>query len=189
MQIIDNFLPQETALEIRAEGINASYVDWLGPDGQVYKRIAIHQSDGVQKAIEEIYGIVNMLGMGYRLNYNDELPNAAIHSDIGWGTHALVYYLNETEEDLGGTAFWTHRQTGASLLEPTDAELLTLIESDWDNEKAWDMYDYVPLKWNRALMYESKMFHSRYPFEAFGDSPSTGRLIMVAFFTPLTGGL
>ena len=38
------------------------------------------------------------------------------------------------------------------------------------------------LKFNRAVVYESALFHSRYPFAAFGSGPEDGRLIAVAFF-------
>lgn len=36
----------------------------------------------------------------------------------------------------------------------------------------------------RLVIYESALFHSRWPFEAFGTDPESGRLIAVAFFTP-----
>ena len=36
----------------------------------------------------------------------------------------------------------------------------------------------------RAVIYESELFHSRYPFAAFGSGPEDGRLVAVAFFSP-----
>ena len=36
------------------------------------------------------------------------------------------------------------------------------------------------------VIYDGSLFHSRWPFEAFGTGPQDGRLILVAFFTPKT---
>jgi hypothetical protein len=62
--------------------------------------------------------------------------------------------------------------------------LLEQINQDWNDEKAWSIRKFVEMRYNRALIYESALFHSRYPFKAFGTSPKDGRLIVVAFFTP-----
>lgn len=182
--VFDKFLTDESARHIRNAAINANYTDWHGPDGQLYKRICMIYSPDIRQAIEDVCGPVNMLGMGFRLNYHEEMPNAAIHSDLGWGTHALVYYLNDTEDDLGGTAFWKHKTTGAKVIDLGDQELLDKVAISWDNEDDWEMTTYVPMKFNRATIYESRLFHSRYPFDAFGSTPEDGRLIAVAFFTP-----
>lgn len=182
--VIDDFLEEEVAKLLRGIAVKADYVDWHGPDGELYKRICIIDSVDLTDAIEDVCGPVKMLGQGFRLNYDGELPNAAIHSDFGWGTHALVLYLNDTEDDLGGTAFWKHKLTGADKIEPNDKELLKLVQPDWNNENAWETTKYVPMKFNRATIYESRLFHSRYPFDAFGTTPEDGRLIAVAFFTP-----
>lgn len=183
--VIDEFLPEGVVRQLRQIAIDANYIDWHGPDGQIYKRICIIDSVDIKDAIEDVVGPVQMLGMGFRLNYNEEMPNAAIHSDLGWGTHALVYYLNDTEDDLGGTAFWKHKETGAEIIETDDQELLDKVKDSWDNEDEWEMTQYVPMKFNRATIYESRLFHSRYPFDAFGSTPEDGRLIAVAFFTPV----
>lgn len=187
--VIDDFLTVEEAKALREIAVNAKYIDRHGPDGELYKRVCIINSQDITNVIEGICGPVNMLGQAFRLNYDEELPNAAIHRDIGWGTHALVLYLNDTEDDLGGTAFWKHVATGTEKIEPNDQELLKLVEPDWNNEDAWETTKYVPMKFNRATIYESKLFHSRYPFDAFGSTPEDGRLIVVAFFTPTGDGV
>jgi hypothetical protein len=131
--------------------------------------------------LEDLLGPCEMLGMAFRLNYDEELPNAAIHSDMGWGTHALVLYLCDGP---GGTAFWTHKKTEARRIGEGDTWLFEQVCNDWDDESAWTQNELVALKFNRALIYSSELFHSRWPFKAFGNSPETGRLIVVAFFNP-----
>jgi len=179
MLIIDDFLPDPES--VRAAGLCANYIDWNGPDGEVYKRIAIAEVPGLREGIEKAMGPVEMLGMGYRLNFNGELPNAAIHSDMGWGTHAAVLYLSEGE---GGTAFWRHKQTGASRIEQGDLALFEHVRHDWDDADKWDQIALAEMKLGRCIIYESAMFHSRWPFAAFGDDAKTGRLVALAFFTP-----
>lgn len=110
-----------------------------------------------------------------------EMPNQSIHSDMGWGTHALVLYLCEGP---GGTAFWKHNETNAERIKQGDVELYEQIKYDWEDEDKWSLRHIAELKFNRAVIYSSELFHSRYPFEAFGEHPGNGRLIGVAFFTP-----
>lgn len=178
--LVDNFLPN--AEEVRKQALNSEFGDYLGKDGETYKRVCITDIPGLKDRIELAFGPINMLGMGFRLNYEGELPNNSIHSDMGWGTHALVLYLCEGS---GGTAFWEHKKTGASVIEPGQVDLFESINGDWDDESKWKQLFLADLKFNRAVIYESKRFHSRYPFEAFGSTPEDGRLVAVAFFTPI----
>lgn len=177
--VVDDFHPYPQAL--REHALAQVYEDWLGPDGEVYKRICKMEIPGIRHLIETVMGPVDMLGMAYRLNYNGELPNAAIHSDMGWGTHALVLYLSS---GFSGTAFWRHRATGADNIMPGDTWLFEQVNKDWNDESKWDLRHFVKMQFNRGLIYESRLFHSRFPFEAFGTDFKTGRLIVVAFFTP-----
>lgn len=180
--IIDDFLPNFSS--VQRQGIHADYTDWAAPDGQVYKRICITDIPGLQEAIEEKVGPVEMLGMGFRLNYEGEPPNQAIHTDLGWGTHALVLYLRDGPS---GTAFWKHNKTNTESINVGQVELLEQIKADWEDESKWRMDEFVGMRANRALIYPSELYHSRYPFKAFGNTPETGRLIVVAFFNKLKG--
>lgn len=175
--VLDDFHPYPN--ELRAHALDQEFEDWLGYDGQTYKRIWRGEIPGITTFLEQAFGPIEMLGMAYRLNFNQEMPNAAVHSDMGWGTHALVLYLSEGE---GGTAFWTHKKTGCSRIDPGDTWLFEQVCHDWNDEDKWEQHRLVEMKMNRAVIYESALFHSRYPFEAFGTDEKTGRLIAVAFF-------
>lgn len=180
MIVIDDFLAGAPA--VRNEALCSEFTDWQGPDGEVYKRICIAEVPGFREGLQRAVGRVEMLGMAYRLNYGGEMPNAAIHSDMGWGTHAAVLYLSEGE---GGTAFWRHKATGAIRIRPGDVDLWRRIDGDWGDASKWDQVHLCAMRFNRCVIYESELFHSRWPFEAFGADADTGRLIAVAFFTPV----
>ena len=167
--------------KIRKHALLSEFRDFNGPDGETYKRVAVLNVPGVQAKLEELYGPIHMLGQGYRLNYTSELPNHSIHSDLGWGTRALVYYLSEGR---GGTAFWKHHKTQAIDIYADDVDLLDKVKDDWNNVDAWEMRYQVDMMYGTAIVYNSSLFHSRWPFPAFGTTPETGRLIAVAFFTP-----
>lgn len=177
MIVIDDFLPNAEA--VRAMALCAPYTDLLAPDGETYRRVCPAAVPGLVPALEAEIGPVELLMSGYRLNFAGELPNAAIHSDIGWGTHALVLYLCDGE---GGTAFWQHKATGAKRIEPGDYALWERVCGDWNRAEAWDRIRLAEMRFNRAVIYESALFHSRFPFAAFGTGPGDGRLIAVAFF-------
>lgn len=179
LQVIEDFLPD--IARVRKHALLSEFIDWEAPDGQVYKRICITPVPTLVSAVEEVMGPCNFLGTGYRLNYEKELPNQAIHSDLGWGTHALVLFLSEGP---GGTAFWKHKKTGTLRIRSDQLKLLSQLEDSWTSDEDWELREVVDMKLNRCLIYESALYHSRYPFEAFGDSPETGRLIAIAFFTP-----
>lgn len=178
--VLDDFLPNPD--EIRERALRAEYIDWEGPDGAVYKRISMTLEPEVIGILDHIFGGIELLGMAFRLNYGGEPPNQSIHSDMGWGTHALVLYLSDGPS---GTAFWQHTASGRNNIIPGDTELYEQIKDDFENEDAWDQRAFVKMEYNRALIYAGDLFHSRYPFKAFGDCPENGRLILVAFFTPL----
>lgn len=179
MIVIDNF---PNAEEIRQIALSSDFVDWPGHDGEVYKRICIAEIPGLVEVIEQHLGPVEMLGMAYRLNFNGEKPNAAIHSDLGWGTHAAVLYLSDGDS---GTAFWKHKETGASRIDVGDTELFEKVRHDWDDASKWEQTGIAKMVKGRCILYESAMFHSRWPFEAFGTDEQSGRLVGVAFMNLL----
>jgi hypothetical protein len=157
--VLDDMLLDPEA--VRQHALAQEFVDWEGPDGQVYKRVWIGDVPGLKDAIEEQMGPCEWIGTGYRLNYAGELPNQTIHSDLGWGTHAAVVYLSAGDS---GTAFWRHLATGSTEYHPDD--YLAII-ADVENQDAWEMRLIVAQRPNRGLIYESALFHSRYPFEGF----------------------
>lgn len=177
IQVVENCLTNPA--RVRREALSSEFFDWPAPDGEIYKRVCVKDVPGLQDAIEKECGPVEMLGMGYRLNYSGERPNASIHSDLGWGTHAAVLYLCDGP---GGTAFWRHKATNAERIDVGNAALLEQVKDDWEHDERWEQTQLIALKFNRCVIYDSALFHSRWPFEAFGNDPKTGRLVAVAFF-------
>ena len=176
--VLEDFFPDVE--RVRTHAKLSHFYDWVGPDQEIYRRISMLHVPGMFDKLSETLGPVKIVMMGYRLNYAGELPNAPIHSDLGYATHACVVYLNEGDS---GTAFWRHKETGLESINFGDGELLEKVEKDFESPDAWEQRMIVPTKKNRAVIYRGNLFHSRYPFEAFGTTPEDGRLIALAFFS------
>jgi len=157
---ISNFLPDPK--QVREFALSQKFGDLKAYDGETYRRIVNVEVPGLEEAIERTMGPVLMLGQGFRLNFGGELPNHAVHIDVGWGTHALVLYLSSCPAIETGTAFY--KSTDG------EPEMVSLCKEEF----------------GKAVIYRSDVPHSRWPLEAYGSSAEDGRLIAVAFFTPFS---
>lgn len=181
IRVYDEFL--ENPESVRNRGLRAKYGSYAGKDGELYKRVCSVTIPEVQDSLNRAMGRnVTLLGMGYRLNYGGELPNHSIHSDIGWGTYAAVVYLSTPPEfEYSGTAFWKHHTSWDRCRQGEETVLIDVI-NDGNTPEAWTQTAFIPSLFNRAVIYRSELFHSRWPFAAYGTGPDDGRLIVVAFF-------
>src|SRR5688572_20026409 len=117
--VIDDFFPDFE--RVRQHAILSEFYDWWGPDGELYKRITMLHVPQLLDTLTDAVGGIRILMSGYRLNYEGEPPNQSIHSDLGFGTHVIVVYLNEGDS---GTAFWSHKETGAEEINFGQLDLL-----------------------------------------------------------------
>ena len=180
--VVDDFL--DSPGEIRGIGVNALYEDLQMQDGVTYKRVSPQTIPEVVEKVEALLRRkIDLLGMGFRLNYEGETPNNEIHADLGWGKYALVLYLNEPPAGIqSGTGFWRHL-SGAERIRHGETKVYEAVKDDWNDADKWEQTKFVSAKYNSAIIYRSELFHSRWPFEAFGSTPEDGRLIVVAFFS------
>lgn len=180
--VVDNFLTNPD--KIKELGYSVSYIDWEAPDGHTYKRVYPIEIPEVVEGLSQVMGKpIQLFGMAFRLNYDKEVPNKEIHADLGWGTHAAVYYLSDPPEGVdSGTAFWEHK-SGYDRIRKGDYHVFKAVDGDWDKPEKWEQTKFVSCKDNSCIIYKSELFHSRWPFSAFGNSPQDGRLVVVAFFS------
>lgn len=170
-------------LRVRDRGLLAEYSDRVLQDGQMYKRVSEDVIPELCDALATHMGRpITLHAMGWRLNYADELPNKAIHSDSGWGRYAAVVCMDPNAPLASGTAFWKHLATGATEATIDDAATYFAMINDWDNPAKFEQVAMAQAQFNTAVVYDSSKLHSRWPFEAYGNSPTTGRLSIVAFF-------
>lgn len=118
---------------------------------------------------------------------NEGMEKAYIHSDRESGNNTCVVYLTEHEQE-SGTAFFKHKPTGLTHM-PSHAEMyaqgiLEELKQDMVSRDPakWEQTDYVEGKYNRALIFDAPLFHSRYPLEGIGNSTDSGRMVWVTHF-------
>jgi Family of unknown function (DUF6445) len=181
------------AARVRQAVLDGGFTTEQGPDGAAYSGISQYPAPAHWfESIAAVAGapITPRLSC-FRLNLGGELPHSWVHSDDICARFASVLYLNLPEQCAGGTAFWKHRALNLERLPPPE-ELVasgfdvdafySLITREWKHLPAWQQIGFMPMQFNRFITYPTSYFHSRYPFDAFGDSPANGRLIWVCFY-------
>lgn len=187
---IDDFAPD--AAEVRAAVVAGGFKTERGPDGADYTGISQFPVPQWHELIEKHVGFPIIPRMSFfRFNMAGELPHSWVHSDDICAKYASILYLNTPEQCQGGTAFWRHIDLGLDRL-PSDEELRAdgidipafhaMMTKEWKTLGSWYRWNFMPMKWNRFVTYPTCLFHSRYPFEAFGQGAEDGRLIWVCFY-------
>jgi hypothetical protein len=192
--VIDDFLEDphgERALALKAEYQTVVHHDIT------YRGIAMTHAPASQARILEAVGMKDTPGIFttfWRRYLAEEENETYIHADAAIGEVTGVLFLSPPERCQGGLAFWRHRLYGWSHVPPqSELERLGLedtpefwqsLVADGHFEKRWEMVDYVPMAFNRLVLFWSPMFHSRYPKRAFGSRLEDARLVKCFFFSP-----
>lgn len=127
----------------------------------------------------------------FRIMLKDTGSRLKVHVDGGPDWTGLIY-LNEDNQAQGGTGFFKHKKTGRISL-PSDEEAIELgyldaedyenkvIVPDSLNLEAWEMIDFIGMKFNRLVFFRGAQFFHAHTC-SFGDSFSNGRLTQNFFF-------
>jgi hypothetical protein len=114
-------------------------------------------------------------------NKNTPLTNY-IHADNAACRYALVWYLSEPPCETG-TCFWLHNETQMDRMPwPPPKDLWGAVDKDTADESKWTKLEYVEAKENRAVLFDSQLFHSRYPKGLPLEESDEPRLVCVVFF-------
>jgi hypothetical protein len=187
----DNFFADPSAL--RADVLSRGFQTVTNPsDGVAYTGIQVRDPKEWEPALSELLGFPVKVNTSIaRINFEGELPNQSIHADHGMGEFAAVGYLTPPQCPATATAFWTDRETGWEEMPTvteveargtTEERVVARLRAQADDASKWAANAVVFARFGRLVVYPTKRFHSRYPFEAFGKTPETARLILAIFF-------
>ena len=188
--VADDFTPNPT--EIRSAALAGEF-GTVNHQGADFTGISKQGEPDLKARIEALVGFaINITLSCFRVNYTGENPNSWIHADQTEADYAVVFYLNLPEQCRGGTGFWRHRVYGWDAM-PTEDQIKAAGETpgqefdhsmlqDWSTKEIWELHSLVGMKFNRLIVYPTRCFHSRVPFDGFGSTPRDGRLIWVCFF-------
>lgn len=193
--VVDGFCPNPE--QIVASVKNAGFATWLPRKGKVGS--SVYEGMGfwgdhapmIASIINHTGKVVVPNSMFFRTTL-ENTETAYIHSDRATGAHTCVCYLSGHEDEYG-TAFYRHKPTGLTEM-PSFEDMETMGIFDMlakdmvgRDEDKWEMVDFVQGKFNRAVIFDAPLFHSRIPITGFGEDSNNGRLVWVSHFYNLRG--
>lgn len=188
--VIDNFFGSPEAE--RTKALTATY-GTVEHDGMNYPGISVVEDP---TSLAKIQSAINCdPPTSATVTYRQYLPKdeqaTFIHNDSLIGTISAIAFLTKDEDAKNsGLAFWRHNETGwegQPTVEqmgdiPDTKELWHRIHQEGMNPANWTLTDFVPMKFNRCVVFLSKTYHSRYPKEPIGPTIDSSRLIKVFFY-------
>jgi len=188
--VADNFCPEIESVIASVHA--AGFSTWKPNKGEVgnsnYEGMGFwgHHALMLKALISELDSIVVPNSMFFRLT-NEGMEQAYIHSDRETGNYTCIAYLSEHDTE-SGTAFFKHINTGLiempSFQDMKDMGIFEELKEDMVSRDPtkWEQIGYVAGKYNRALIFDAPLFHSRYPLEGIGKTEKDGRLIWASHF-------
>jgi Family of unknown function (DUF6445) len=129
--------------------------------------------------------------MSFRV-MNTDNETAVVHSDFLSGNYTCVYFLTDHPEHKDhGLGFYKHIETGWTrtkswewLNRPENKTWFDTMKRDTHEYKegVWEKVGFIPGKKNRAVIFDSAIFHRRSPPQGIGTTPEDGRMIWVCHF-------
>jgi hypothetical protein len=179
MNIIDNFLPEETFKSLQ-EYCKENEFKIVEVGGKLFSTIEVPQ---------DIYPFLELEGHEIILAFIRSANGAfdtkeRIHCDgiiMGKQTNkaAVLYINNKNGVTKNGTKFYAHKVHGNFL--PDDAsedEFNRLIQEDAEDTRKWTETHFVKSKPNRMLRYNARYFHGKYPARIKDGK----RIVLVVFY-------
>lgn len=179
--LVDDFCKHAQAVRDHALTLD------FGPQeykGHVYNGIGLYHLDMTEYLSDALGWPVAQELSFFRLGLEGDELTSYIHCDSVCSRFACVWYLTPADLCRGGTAFWRHKELGWDALpaEGVDEKMAEKLNHDGNIEECWELEALAKMWWNRAVIYPSALFHSRYPRQSFGSDASDGRLIWCCFF-------
>jgi hypothetical protein len=195
--VVDSFTPYPDA--VRASALAAGFGTWRPNKGEVgssiYEGMGFWGDHAMMVApLMQHMGIpIVPNSMFFRVT-NADTEAAYIHSDREMGDFTCVAYLSDHGDEETGTAFYRHRRTGMSRMPSfeemrSDPENFARLKEEMvrGSEEDWERIGFVAGRFNRGVIFEAPLFHSRVPRHGFASTPEEGRLVWAAHFMILRG--
>ena len=191
--VVDDFTPHIE--RVRSSALASGFGTWKPNKGEVGSSIYEGMNFWGDHAL-----MVHALGirfgrpvipnsMFFRVT-NEDTEAAYVHSDREAGEFTAIVYLSEHDGASSGTGFYRNRRTGMTRM--PSFELMRHDPAEFDKLKAemvsgsdaeWELLDYVAGRFNRLVMFDAPLFHSRHPKRGIGKTPEAGRMVWVCHFT------
>lgn len=190
--VVDSFVSDP--VRIRQSALDSGFGTWAPNKGEVGSSVYTGMNFWGDHA-PMLKGIARAMGepiypnsMFFRVT-NLDTEGAYVHSDREAGDYTAIVYLSEHAKGSSGTAFYNHIETGMDRMPSfaelsQDPEFFSRFKTEMTEGKPehWKLTKLIPGIYNRALIFEAPLFHSRLPKHGFGDSVESGRMVWVVHF-------
>lgn len=185
--VVDNFCAQ--ADRVRQSAIESGFGTWKPNKGEVgssnYEGMNFWGDHGhmLRALCTRLGRQVYPNSMFFRVT-NKSTEAAYVHSDREAGDYTCIVYLSK-HDGSSGTGFYRHIESGMTRMPPLaqvaqNAKLKQeMVEG---SDAVWKQTTFVLGVYNRALIFEAPLFHSRLPKHGFGDGIEDGRMVWVCHF-------
>lgn len=194
IKVIDNFIPDPD--RARAIALKSGFGKWTPNKGDIggdeYKGACFWAQHapltrGIALALNASVYINNM---SFRV-MTEDTERAVVHSDFLSGNYTCIVFLTEHDREDHGTGFYKHIETSWTrtpswewLNRTENKHYFETLKRDCHEYKegVWEQLMFVAGKKNRAMVFDSNIFHCRSPKTGIGTTPEDGRMIWVAHF-------
>jgi hypothetical protein len=190
--VIEDFVPNPDRL--RQSALESGFGSWRPSKGEVgssvYEGMNFwgDHAMGLRALVKAHGQMVYPNSMFFRV-CNKDTEGAYVHSDREAGDYTAIVYLSKHSEE-SGTGFYRHRQSGitrmrsfADMAQSPEWFAQFKTEMVEGSPKVWECLDFVPGFYNRALIFEAPLFHSRHPKNGFGSTAEDGRMVWVCHYS------
>lgn len=193
IRIVDDFCPE--IAKVKQSAIDSGFGTWNPSKGEIGSSIYAGMNFWGAHAymlrslaiIEGTHVLPN--AMFFRVTRPD-MEAAYIHSDRDSGARTCIVYLSEHEQEYG-TAFYRHVATGLDrmpcMVDMHGKQDYEQLKKDMISSEGWKRAGFVHGAFNRALIFDAPLFHSRIPLTGIGTTDSDSRMVWAChYYTPKT---
>ena len=182
--VVDSFFDDFTSVQNAV--FNGDFSEKVNPvDGVTYPNICM-LPEWIQKEI-----IDNLVAMGIgeieqKMAFARRSPKGVnvphiVHTDKAMGGIAVMVYVNDEQYCNGGTSFVAHKETGLDAT-PTRPDDFATWREDHNNEERWITRCSIPMRPNRALIFNADLMHRADPVGGFGTVGRNVRTVITGFY-------
>jgi hypothetical protein len=195
LKVLDNFLPDPD--RARAIALKSGFGKWTPNKGDMggdeYKGACFWaQHAPLTRALSlALKAPIYINNMAFRV-MTEDTERAVVHSDFLSGNYTCIVFLTDHEgREDHGTGFYKHLETGwirspswEWLKQPEHEHHFETLKRDCHEyrEGVWEQGAFVKGKKNRAIIFDSPLFHCRSPSTGIGTTPEEARMIWIAHF-------
>jgi hypothetical protein len=185
--VVDDFFEEPD--ELRNWALEKGFCEEISPvDGMLYKGVCkdppwiFRQEAEVRLSyLMRSPAAIKLAFLRLTMNRQVEDDKRVVHLDAAYAKYAATVYLNPSHPIEAGTVIYRHRESGMEAT-PRTADEVKAWERDCNHLELWEPIGISSMEWNRALVMSTALFHASMPTNGFGDCPSAGRMVFVAFF-------